>query len=109
MSETKMPPVHPGEILYEDFMKPFGITQYRLAKEMHIYPRRVNEIVHGKRAISANTALRLARYFGTSAELWMNLQAHYDLELARDEAEEQIVAEVQPLKTNGNEGTLQPA
>ena len=109
MSETKMPPVHPGEILYEDFMKPLGITQYRLAKEMRVYPRRVNEIVHGKRAISADTALRLARYFGTSAELWMNLQAHYDLELARDEAEEQIVAEVQPLKTNGNEGTLQPA
>ena len=93
----------------EDFMKPLGITQYRLAKEMHVYPRRVNEIVHGKRAISADTALRLARYFGTSAELWMNLQAHYDLELARDEGEEQIVAEVQPLKTNGNEGTLQPA
>ena len=109
MSETKMPPVHPGEILYEDFMKPLGITQYRLAKEMHVYPRRVNEIVHGKRAISADTALRLARYLGTSAELWMNLQAHYDLELARDEAEEQIVAEVQPLKTNGNEGSLQPA
>ena len=109
MSETKMPPVHPGEILYEDFMKPLGITQYRLAKEMHVYPRRVNEIVHGKRAVSADTALRLARYFGTSAELWMNLQAHYDLELARDEAEEQIVAEVQPLNTNGNEGTLQPA
>ena len=91
MSETKMPPVHPGEILYEDFMKPLGITQYCLAKEMHVYPRRVNEIVHGKRAISANTALRLARYFGTSAELWMNLQAHYDLELARDETAEQIV------------------
>ena len=109
MSETQMPPVHPGEILYEDFMKPLGITQYRLAKEMHVYPRRVNEIVHGKRAISADTALRLARYFGTSAELWMNLQAHYDLELARDEAEEQIVAEVQPLRTDGSEGTLQPA
>ena len=109
MSEAKMPPVHPGEILYEDFMKPLGITQYRLAKEMHVYPRRVNEIVHGKRAISADTALRLARYFGTSAELWMNLQAHYDLELARDEAEELIVAEVQPLRTNGSEGTLQPA
>ncbi|MCB0071931.1 MAG: HigA family addiction module antidote protein [Caldilineaceae bacterium] len=108
MPEAKMPPVHPGEILHEEFMKPLGITQYRLAKEMHVYPRRVNEIVHGKRAISADTALRLARYFGTSAELWMNLQAHYDLELARDEAEEQIMAEVQPLKTEGNEGSLQP-
>ena len=108
MSKTIMPPVHPGEILHEEFMKPLGITQYRLAKEMHVYPRRVNEIVHGKRAISADTALRLARYFGTSAELWMNLQAHYDLELARDEAEEQIMAEVQPLKSEGNEGSLQP-
>ena len=103
-----MPPVHPGAMLHEEFMKPLGITQYRLAKEMHVYPRRVNEIVHGKRAISADTALRLARYFGTSAELWMNLQAHYDLELARDEAEEQIMAEVQPLKSEGNEGSLQP-
>lgn len=109
MSEPKMPPIHPGEILYEDFMKPLGITQYRLAKEMRVYPRRVNEIVHGKRAISADTALRLARYFGTSAELWMNLQAHYDLELARDEVEMRIVAEIQPLKPDGNEGTLQPA
>ena len=109
MSETKMPPIHPGEILHEEFMKPLGITQYRLAKEMHVYPRRVNEIVHGKRAISADTALRLARYFGTSAELWMNLQGHYDLERARDEAEAQIAAEVQPLKTDGNEGTLQLA
>ena len=108
MSKTIMPPVHPGAMLHEEFMKPLGITQYRLAKEMHVYPRRVNEIVHGKRAISADTALRLARYFGTSAELWMNLQAHYDLELARDEAEEQIMAEVQPLKSEGNEGSLQP-
>lgn len=108
MAETKMPPVHPGEILYEDFMKPLGITQYRLAKEMHVYPRRVNEIVHGKRAVSADTALRLARYFGTSAELWMNLQAHYDLELARDEVEGLIAAEIRPLETDGNEGTLQP-
>lgn len=108
MSETKMAPVHPGEILYEDFMKPLGITQYRLAKEMHVYPRRVNEIVHGKRAISADTALRLARYFGTSAELWMNLQAHYDLELARDDAEEQIAAEVQPLNPNSSKGAFQP-
>lgn len=109
MAEIKMPPVHPGEILYEDFMKPLGITQYRLAKDMHVYPRRVNEIVHGKRAVSADTALRLARYFGTSAELWMNLQAHYDLELARDEVEALIAAEIRPLETDGNEGTLQPA
>jgi addiction module HigA family antidote len=98
MNEERMPPVHPGEILLEDFMKPLGITQYRLAKEINVYPRRVNEIVHGKRAITADTALRLARYFGTSAEVWMNLQSHYDLELARDNVEEQIMAEVRPLE-----------
>jgi addiction module HigA family antidote len=98
MNEEKMPPVHPGEILLEDFMKPLGITQYRLAKEINVYPRRVNEIVHGKRAVTADTALRLARYFGTSAEVWMNLQSHYDLELARDNVEEQIRAEVRPLE-----------
>jgi len=68
-------------------MKPMGISQYRLAKEMKVYPRKINEIIHGKRAITADTALRLARFFGTSAELWMNLQAHYDLEVVRDEEE----------------------
>lgn len=108
MNEQKMPPVHPGEILLEDFMKPLGITQYRLAKEMNIYPRRVNEIVHGKRAITANTALRLARFFGTSAEVWMNLQAYYDLEVARDEVEAQILEEVIPYGGGGN-AVLQPA
>ncbi len=97
MIEEKMAPVHPGEILLEDFMKPLSISQYRLAKEMKVYPRRVNEIVHGKRAITAETALRLARYFGTSAELWLNLQTKYDLERARDQIEAQVIAEVQPL------------
>lgn len=108
MSEQKMPPVHPGEILLEDFMRPLGITQYRLAKEMNVYPRRVNEIVHGKRAITADTALRLARYWGTSAELWMNLQAHYDLEVARDAVEELIVVEVHPLRNSSGADSLQP-
>lgn len=97
MSNEKMPPIHPGEILLEDFLKPLGISQYRLAKEMNVYPRKINEIVHGKRAITADTALRLARYFGTTAELWMNLQAHYELEQARDQVESQIMAEVRPL------------
>lgn len=97
MSEKKMAPIHPGEILLEDFLNPLGISQYRLAKEMKVYPRKINEIVHGKRAVTADTALRLARYFGTSAELWMNLQAHYELEMARDEIESKILAEVQPL------------
>ena len=96
MSAKKMPPVHPGEILLEDFMKPLGISQYRLAKGMHVYPRKVNEIVQGKRSISADTALRLARFFGTSAEVWMNLQAFYDLEMARDALEDTVEQEVTP-------------
>lgn len=78
-------------------MKPLGISQYRLARAMKVYPRRVNEIVHGQRAITADTALRLARYFGTTPELWMNLQSHFELERARDEFEAQIMAEVEPL------------
>lgn len=98
MKENKIPPVHPGEVLLEDFLKPLGISQYRLAKEMNVYPRKINEIVHGKRAITADSALRLSRYFGTSAELWMNLQALYDLEKTRDEIEAQVVKEISPLK-----------
>ena len=97
MNEMKIPPVHPGEILLEDFLKPMGISQYRLAKEMKVYPRKVNEIVHGKRAITADTALRLSRYFGTSAELWMNLQALYALEMARDVMGARVEEEVVPL------------
>lgn len=109
MIEEKMPPVHPGEILLEDFMKPLGITQYRLAKEMHVYPRRVNEIVHGKRSITADTALRLARFFGTSPEVWMNLQTHYDLEIAKDTAADAIRSEVSPFSGSALEDALQPA
>ena len=92
----KLRPVHPGDVLLEDFMKPLGISQYRLAKGMHVYPRKVNEIVQGKRAISADTALRLARFFGTSAEVWMNLQAFYDLEMTRDALEDTVEQEVTP-------------
>ncbi len=109
MSESKMPPVHPGEILLEDFMKPLGIIQYRLAKEMGVYPRRVNEIVHGKRAITPYTALRLARFFGTSAEVWMNLQTYYDLEVARDAVAAAIQAEVRPFANSAQNEALQPA
>lgn len=94
----KLPPIHPGEVLLEDFLLPLGVSQYRLAKDIAVPPRRVNEIVHGIRGISADTALRLARYFGTSAELWMNLQSRYDLERQRDEAEAQILGEVHVLK-----------
>ncbi len=96
MAIDKMPPVHPGEILLEEFMKPMGLTQYRLAKAMHVYPRKINEILQGKRSVTADTALRLSRFFGTTAEVWMNLQAHYDLELARDEVEQQVEREVIP-------------
>ncbi|MCO5182490.1 MAG: HigA family addiction module antitoxin [Anaerolineae bacterium] len=97
MSNNKIPPVHPGEVLLEEFLNPLGISQYRLAKEMNVYPRKINEIVHGKRAVTADTALRLSRYFGTTAELWMNLQALYDLETTRDEIEETVAREIVPL------------
>jgi addiction module HigA family antidote len=79
-----MAPVHPGEILLEEFLKPLEVSQYRLAKETGVPARRINEIVHGQRRISADTALRLARYFGTSERFWMNLQIRYDLEIERD-------------------------
>lgn len=81
---SSMPPIHPGEILAEEFLEPLGISQYRLALAIGVPPRRINEIVHGKRRISADTALRLARYFGTSERFWMNLQNRYDLEIERD-------------------------
>lgn len=83
MPEKKLPPVHPGEVLREEFLGPMNITQYRLARSIDVPARRINEIVHEKRAISADTALRLARFFGTSPEFWLNLQAHYDLETHR--------------------------
>ncbi len=104
-AEDRQAPVHPGEILLEEFMKPLGLTQYRLAKELNVYPRKINEIVHGSRAVTADTALRLARYFGTSAELWLKLQAYYDLERARDELEPQILAEIRPRYELGREST----
>ena len=83
MATSKLPPVHPGEILQNEFLIPLGLSQYRLAKDTSVPPRRINEIVRGQRAISADTALRLARFFGTTAQLWMNLQTRYDLETAR--------------------------
>ena len=80
----KLKPIHPGEILKEEFLKPMGISEYRLAKDISVPPRRINEIVHGKRAITADTALRFSKFFGTSAEFWINLQTHYDLEVQQD-------------------------
>lgn len=94
--KREMPPVHPGEILLEDFLKPMGITQYRLAKSLGVSQRRIGEIITGKRAITADTALRLARFFGTDAQSWMNLQTHYELEKTRAAAEEIIIRKVQP-------------
>jgi antitoxin HigA-1 len=91
---TKITAPHPGEILMEEFLRPFGISQYRLAKDICVPPRRINEIVHGKRAISADTALRLAKYFNNSAEFWMNLQARYDLEVQEDVIAEVLESEV---------------
>lgn len=81
---NKLKPIHPGEILELEFLAPFMLTQYRVAKDINVPARRINEIVHGKRAISADTALRLARYFGVSAQFWMNLQTHYDLECEQE-------------------------
>ena len=94
MERKIMAPVHPGEILMKEYLQPMGITQYRLAKEINVSPRRINEIVHGKRAISANTALRLSRYFGTSEQFWMNLQMRYEMELEKDLLGDKLEKEV---------------
>jgi addiction module HigA family antidote len=105
MAAKKLPPVHPGEILGEEFMKPLGISQNRLGRDLGVSPRRINEIVHGKRSITADTALRLSRHFGTSAEFWLGLQTDYDLEVARDELEEKIAREVSHFSPEHGEMT----
>ena len=84
MATNKMAPIHPGEILLEEFLQPLNLSQYRLSKDISVPPRRINEIVHGKRAITADTALRLARYFETTDRFWINLQTRYDLEIEKD-------------------------
>ena len=94
MAQRRLPPIHPGEILMEEFLKPMGISQYRLAKDVHVPPRRVNEIVQGKRAISPDTALRLSRYFGLSERFWINLQSRYDLEVEKDRLAGRLEREV---------------
>jgi addiction module HigA family antidote len=94
MNKKTVAPIHPGEILMKEFLEPMGITQYRLAKDISVVPRRVNEIVHGKRAITADTALRLSRYFGTSEKFWMNLQTRYDMELQKDLLGDRLEKEV---------------
>ena len=91
-----MPPIHPGEVLIEEYLEPLGVTQHKLAVSIGVPPRRINEIVHGKRRISADTALRLARYFGTTERFWLNLQGRYDLEVERDRLAPTL-QEIQPL------------
>jgi addiction module HigA family antidote len=90
----RLPPIHPGEVLLEDFMKPLEISQYRLAKDIGVTPIRISQIVNGKRSITVDTAMRLARYFGTSAGVWLRLQVRYDLEIAEQELSERINREV---------------
>jgi addiction module HigA family antidote len=94
MRKKMLAPIHPGEILFEEFLKPLGISQYRLAKDINVPARRINEIVHGTRSISADTALRLARYFNLSERFWLNLQARYDLEVEKDKLDDRIETEV---------------
>lgn len=96
MTPSLLTPVHPGEVLLEDFLEPMGISQYRLAKDISVPPRRINEIVHGKRSVTADTALRLARYFGTSDRFWLNLQTSYDLDVERDKLGDRLEVEVLP-------------
>jgi addiction module HigA family antidote len=97
MSKRELPPIHPGEILIEEFLAPMEISQYRLAKDISVDPRRINEIVHGQRSITADTAFRLGRYFGMSPQFWLNLQSHYDLEILDMESGEQIEKEVKSI------------
>jgi addiction module HigA family antidote len=101
MSAKKLPSVHPGEILMEEYLEPLGISQYRLAKEISVPPRRINEIVHGKRAISADTALRLSRFFGTTELFWVNLQMRYDMEIEKDKLAGRLEREVSVYADSG--------
>ena len=98
MKREKIAPIHPGEILMEEFLKTLGISQYRLAKDISVPARRINDIVHCKRSISADTALRLSRYFNLSERFWLNLQARYDLEMQKDKLDRRIETEVKVLE-----------
>ena len=97
MTKELLPPIHPGEVLLEDFMKPLGLSQYRVAQDIGVPALRISQIVHGKRAITADTAMRLARYFGTSPDVWLRLQARYDLEMAERKYGDRIEREVKVL------------
>jgi len=96
MRKRDIPPVHPGEVLLEDFLKPLNLSQYALAKGINVPPRRINEIVQGKRSITADTALRLGRFFGVKPQSWMNLQTHYDLEMAEIDIGDRLDKEIHP-------------
>ena len=101
MSKRDFPPIHPGEILVAEFLEPLGVSQYRLAKDISVTPRRINEIVHGRRGITADTALRLGRYFNMEAQFWLNLQSQYDMETALDVRAARPDSEVQTFsRTN---------
>jgi len=98
MELKKLPPIHPGKILREEFLEPMGISQYRLAKDISVPPRRINEIVHGKRSITADTALRLGRFFAMAPQFWLNLQTRYDLEVTEDQLHGRLDNEVHTLE-----------
>jgi len=100
MKNKKLPPIHPGEILIEEFLKPMGISQYRLAKDISVPPRRINEIVHGKRSITADTALRLGRFFEIAPQFWLNLQNRFDLEKTEDLLADRLDKEIHVLRSN---------
>ena len=99
MTDNKLPPIHPGEILLEEFLAPMGISQYRLAKDISVPPRRINEIVHGKRSITADTAIRIGRFFNMPPQFWLNLQNRYDLERTADLLAERLETEVRVYDT----------
>ncbi len=101
MAKKMMDPIHPGEILMEEFLEPLGISQYRLAKGISVPPRRINEIVHGNRSITADTALRLSRFFGTTERFWLNLQVRYDLEVEKDRLEDVLERDVTVFQAAG--------
>ncbi len=98
MKNKKIESVHPGEILLEEFLLPLELSQYRIAKDLHVPPRRINEIIHGKRCITADTALRLSKYFGNSAQFWMNLQDQYDLEIEAEKIADELKNDVIKFK-----------
>ena len=98
MKNEKIPPIHPGEILFEEFLKPMKISQNQLGRDLGVSPRRVNEIVHGKRSVTADTALRLSRYFGNSPQFWLGLQMDYDLDVAKDTISRKIDKEVRQME-----------